>query len=470
MRRSALAAAVAIAWLAAPQLGPVASSAAAAAVPQIRWLAMGDSYSAGEGTTGAGTSDWSGPKTRDHDGTCQRSNHAWAPLAYRAINAGHAVHIARFDFVACTGAVILPLPDSPDVIDQTNNQLTLQLAEAGIQGDRPVAQYDLITFSFGGNDLGFAQIVKDCLGFLADPLSLKPVGCTMTMQDYQRRLAAIRSHLTALIAVVEQKVAPGGHIVVLDYPLGLAKAGDWVIRPNPRGPPTLSLYCNGIAAGDAGPLRGVGTQLNNEIKDAASNFPDVTFEDVAAGFEPHLLCSGGQEWLNSYATLYDPTGTSKFPPKSCPLLWKSSTSCRSSRSFHPNDSGYRYDAGLVTDVIPKLDWSRLYRPPAVTPPVPTPARARPTSAPAPSDACASDQEILAAARQADPSLPDFARVSDRLCDGADVAAWIDQSANGVGVLLHRGPAGLSAVAVSDNPCVNPAVKARSAAIRQFFGC
>ena len=79
-------------------------------------------------------------------------------------------------------------------------------------------------------------------------------------------------------------------------------------------------------------------------------------------------------------------------------------------------------------------------------------------------------EILAVARQSDPSLASFARVSDRLCEGSYVAAWIDQSASGMAVLLHREGSQFAVVAMGSSPCANPAVQARTAAVRQFFGC
>jgi hypothetical protein len=224
--------------------------------------------------------------------------------------------------------------------------------------------------------------------------------------------------------------------------------------------PLVSLVCNGIFANDASGLRQVGGQLNQEIVASVEHFPNAVFVDIAGGFEPHDLCSGGEEWLNPYVTLFDPTGTSKFPPGSCPAPLVPSTICRSSRTFHPNDLGYRYSASAVTSRILGLDWTHLYRPPAPTPAPPA------TSA----NGCATDKQVLTATRDADPSLADFARVSDKFCEGGYVAAWIDQSASGLGVLLRRDAGALTAVVVRENPCADAAVQAGNAAIRQFFGC
>lgn len=465
--KRALAALLALLGLAAsPAMALATSRAAAAAIPQLRWLAMGDSYAAGEGTTGAGNSDWSGPGTRDHDGTCQRSNHAWAPLAYRRLNAGRTVHIAAFNFVACTGAVILG----------DGNQLTDQLREAGIAANQQTARYDLITLSFGGNDLGFAEIVESCLGSLSGslvdlhegPFGIPPFGrppkCLLGDDYYRQQLAIVRDHLSGLFTVLEQKIAPGGHIVVLGYPLGIADPSRWTlarIDPNASSGaavPNLAV-CNGILSIDAGRLRKLGVDLNQAVATATASFSNIHFLNPAGGFEGHLLCSGGEEWINGYATLFDPTGTSKFPPKSCPLP---GNRCRTYRSFHPNDGGYQYEAGQVGDLIPRLDWSHLFQPATGGTPSPTP--------PSTTAGCASDEEILAAARQSDPSIASFARVSDRLCDGNYVAAWIDQSASGTAVLLRREGSHLAVVAMGADPCANPAVQAQTAAVRQFFGC
>lgn len=91
----------------------------------------------------------------------------------------------------------------------------------------------------------------------------------------------------------------------------------------------------------------------------------------------------------------------------------------------------------------------------------TPARPR---------ACPPNADILAAARRADPSVADFATVSDSYCQADQVAAWIDQSAEGLAVLEQRQGTTLRVEAIGDNVCNDPAVTRAAPPIRQFFNC
>ena len=111
---------------------------------KLRLAALGDSYSSGEeaGNYYAGTN---GP-----DG-CHRSLHAWAlQLGERVAN--HEVTMpSREYFLACSGAVSSALEDS-------------------FKGQQPqvdalqhlLPKPTLVTLTMGGNDLGFAEVVKDC--------------------------------------------------------------------------------------------------------------------------------------------------------------------------------------------------------------------------------------------------------------------------------------------------------------------
>ena len=302
-----------------------AAQARAEAVPQIRWLAMGDSYSAGEGAKGVGNSSWSGPGTRDENQSCHRSNNAWAPLAYVQLQNDARVNITSLDFVACSGATI----------GASSNDLQMQVREAAAHN--PDGRYNLITFTFGGNDLGFANIAHDCLGILALSGPRRP-GCTKFDSDYAPQLATIRDLLPGLITTVKNELlAPGGHIIILGYPLIIADPKRWpdfLIGTSP--------WCSGFVKNDAAPLRALGRMLNETIQYATAGDPSVRFVPVADDFESHLLCSGypgnPDEWMNGYPLPL---------PESVP------------RSFHPNNVGYAHEAKLVADIIPTLDWSHL---------------------------------------------------------------------------------------------------------------
>lgn len=366
-----LAASVVVAPATRPATGEIAP------VTGIKWLAMGDSYAAGEGSSGAGNSDWSGPKTQDDaDGACQRSNRAWAPLAYRQINAGPNgnVRIAKFRLVACTGAVADTGADGnvPTNADGKPNNADAELTEAARLDS--TALYDLISLSFGGNDLGFADIIRSCLGSLTFDTIRAPV-CDLS--DADARLSHARDNMKAVLdRMIRQHLTPGGHVLVFGYPLVLADPALWYLNTLNRitpNKPQLPYVCNGVNSVDGYRLRDLGTKLNRVIADLVDEVntnhdhtqPDepsaqpVHFVSVAEGFEPHDLCSGGDEWLNGYAALYDLTRSSRYPPASCHVNIPFRAYCRVFRSFHPNDLGQAYMSHLAANTIRSLDWSYL---------------------------------------------------------------------------------------------------------------
>lgn len=408
----------------------------AAPVAGISWLAMGDSYAAGEGISGAGNSDWSGPKTEDGpDGACQRSNRAWAPQAYRQTSTQHegSLRIARFQFVACSGAVAQNGADGtiPTDADGKQNNADAELAEAARFGFTP--PYDLISLSFGGNDLGFADIIRGCLGSLTFSTIRAPV-CDLS--DAAARLEHVRANLKTLLdRLVGQYLTPGGHVLVLGYPLVLADPGHWILESlnilNPLNldKRQLPYICNGINSVDGYRLRDLGTKLNRAIADVVdeintnhnqgqlegSNAQPVHFVDVAEGFEPHNLCSGGEEWLNGYATLYDFTRSSRYPPGSCSANIPASSYCRVVRSFHPNDLGQSYMSRLAANAIRSLDWS----------------------------SCASDAQVASAARkvmeEGGVTVPPDAQfmVTKKTCEADYVATLIETNISDNAYLLFR---------------------------------
>jgi len=112
---------------------------ATAATPQITWLAAGDSYASGAGL----------PHTSKLCARAVSPSEAWSTVA-AGILRSEGLSVARPNLVACTGAVsgeffVSHGPKNP--------------AEYHRGGKR----YDLVTFSFGGDDVGFSKIIEACL-------------------------------------------------------------------------------------------------------------------------------------------------------------------------------------------------------------------------------------------------------------------------------------------------------------------
>lgn len=199
-------------------------------------VALGDSFSSGEGTSPADGSGFF--RGSDHDGgkvngtdspdrnACHRSLNAWPygidpPAISGSLTARQlvATQDPRLDFqlLACSGATTdNVLPHQPGLDDQKYGELN-QL-DRGFLDDNTT----LVTLTIGGNDIGFADVITACVigGPLDSCASATTIyqGQTMTWED------AVNARLQALpgkVATVLQQIhirAPYAHVLLLGYP------------------------------------------------------------------------------------------------------------------------------------------------------------------------------------------------------------------------------------------------------------
>jgi len=140
-----------------------------------RYVALGDSFSSGEGAVGDSASHASGlfdPKT-DTNGkptdpgynSCHRSGNAYP----YAVAAAQGVTVADFTFRACSGAIMADLvANLPHYPSQWNEGPQLDAIGPAPQpktGYLPPASLSttLVTLSVGGNDAGFSDILANCI-------------------------------------------------------------------------------------------------------------------------------------------------------------------------------------------------------------------------------------------------------------------------------------------------------------------
>jgi hypothetical protein len=121
----------------------LADTSIARAPQTFSWHSSGDSYSSGEGVRG-------------NLGWCAHSEDSYGPSAARQIShLGYTV--TPNVFTACTGHLV------EDFLNRNPSEkgtLVEWAAEQGLTGSTA----DVLTFSFGGNDIGFSDLVQDCLG------------------------------------------------------------------------------------------------------------------------------------------------------------------------------------------------------------------------------------------------------------------------------------------------------------------
>lgn len=313
--------------------------AAQPAPQQLRWLALGDSYSSGEGVYRAGAGD-------DH---CARSRFAWARLAERWVEAatdpkvravfkrfgkflGPGVGDSAPDldvdmtFLACSGAETTEQPGDAEDLDA-------QLAQT-------TGGYDVITFSFGGNDAQFGPIIEGCL----------KLGCDESEQQMTARIRdVVAPNLDDAYRKIRAKLAPGGRVIVLGYP----RLFDM---------PLLRASCFGlIPRRDLTMLRRVADALNGTIERLA-RANGLDYVDVATPFEGRNACGRGidmpgidqQQWLAHELLPLE------FTPACLTMKWVNGISVgvesggRIMHSFHPNVCGHVVESLLVAQRV--LGW------------------------------------------------------------------------------------------------------------------
>jgi lysophospholipase L1-like esterase len=230
-----------------------AGAGTAGAASSVRYVALGDSYSSGDGA---------GSYT---DGSCRESSNAY-PVLWAAAHAP-----ATFTNETCSGAT-------------TSSVISTQLG--GLS-----AATTLVSITVGGNDVGFASVLETCV--LESTSS-----CVSAVNSAEAEAqATLPAALNTVLADIRAD-APNAKVVVLGYPrfYDLSKSSS----------------CIGLSTTDRTALNGGAALLDSEVSAAASRGGD-TFVDVVPHFAGHQICDSGS-YLNSVNILdlessYHPNAT-----------------------------------------------------------------------------------------------------------------------------------------------------------------
>jgi lysophospholipase L1-like esterase len=217
----------------------------------IEYVALGDSYSSGEGTFG-------------YDGAnegrrCHRGDGAWPRQL-----AVSTPEIESITHRACTGArtqhLLNPWPAKR------------QPAQLPTSPDPAV---DLVTLTIGGNDLGFGDIIRDCRfgprpGCADDPQS----------RGFLRKLGTLRTVLSAVVYPALRRAYPNARIVHVGYPRVIPSPGS-----------DLS-SCNWLSRDEQAAAEQIVGQLNGVIQDAsAASAEEIEYLDATLAMQNHELCT-----------------------------------------------------------------------------------------------------------------------------------------------------------------------------------
>lgn len=220
-------------------LGLVAVAAPASAASSTRYVALGDSYSSG---VGAGSYIAA-------SGSCLRSTKAFSQLWADA-------HVpASYVSVACSGA---------RTTDVTANQVpTLSSATT------------LVSVSAGGNDVGFAGVMQDCVVY----------GTSTCVSEIDAAETAARTQLPGKLDTMYGAIrarAAAARVVVLSYPRFYHDV--W--------------YCVGLSSTSRQKINEGADVLDSVMAQAASRW-GFRFADVRPAFSAgHEICDSGS-WLHS---------------------------------------------------------------------------------------------------------------------------------------------------------------------------
>lgn len=330
-------------------------------MPELRYVALGDSYSASEGVPPfLDPPNW----RLSRDGivfdpapsesyACHRAENGWV----RKLSGIPNLTAMDLDFQACTGARIVDLTGNrqehtveyaadttkADIPSKVYNDVQLESLNAGNVG--------AITLTIGGNDLGFGPVIERCLlNWTGDCMGKELPGTDFTLREWANvKLALISLNYVGLYSEIRTR-APGASVTVGTYPRLVSPEG------------YVKFHLAPIGEGEARFLNSRVDLLAEIIKLRAgeSGF-DVA--DVRREFDGHAV-GDSDSWI---------VGANVVP-------WKRQY------SFHPNSSGVDAYTDVFTDVV-SGEFARASMPDGRT-------RAVRTEAPATAEFSADDLLIL----------------------------------------------------------------------------
>lgn len=242
------------------------SPSAAAAVSDPTLVALGDSYSAGNGA-GAYLSD----------GTdCHRSSRAYPSLI--AQNNGLNLRLE-----ACSGAVTNDLPSQYGALS---------------------ADTDYVTITIGGNDVGFAKTIQECMkpSWWGDCSGTVNEGLSIARNQLPTRLANAYAEIKAR--------APQARVTVAGYPRLF----------NGRDCSLITFFSR-----EEMDSINAGVDEVNQIIRTQAQQAGFAYADVRPAFDGHAVCDS-PEWIHNANVVY----------------WE---------SFHPKAEGHQAYAGVVSPLL-----------------------------------------------------------------------------------------------------------------------
>lgn len=340
-----------------------------AAKPRDFYVALGDSYSSGEGASSLDGSDFYratdhggflDPATSDHINNCHRSTEAWPRKAdidgtFRSVGQRQDSFdpTLDFQFLACAGAETQhmlpfrglanpPTDGSGHVGDHPQNGMLTQLDSGFLD-----ANTTLVSLSIGGNDIKFGPIFLTCIVAATTPVpcNAAPIllsGDTVGAEEATKNRVQneVPTSVATILTEIHKK-APNAKIVLMGYPELFQSGSSCVfIDDLQRGWLNEVAYMlatamqNGVAAYQA----------------ANPGAPASTFANPMPAFDGHNLCTSNN-YVNGMITQLTPGDTyaMKVPISGTQVGL-------SMQSFHPNKAGTTAYAGVLNQAVQAIGY------------------------------------------------------------------------------------------------------------------
>lgn len=268
-------------------------------VSVLAYVALGDSYSAGDGAVAhpstATPSDYlpggdSLIPSSSGDAACLQSVHAYPELVDTYISAPNPVPAGTanpaFTFDACTGALIDDITPDAQLAGTQNVPPQISALE-----QEPAASVGLVTLTIGGNDAGFGDVMAYCAKRFSFQQSCEAHSSAEVGQAINggAGVPPLEARLQALYAQIkdvtnsdgQSPLAPGARIMVLGYPkffpTGQASACSTGVGTFEFQPSDMAWIDNVIY------------RVDNAIQTAAAA-AGVTYVDTYNAFDGNELC------------------------------------------------------------------------------------------------------------------------------------------------------------------------------------
>jgi PKD repeat protein len=268
-----------------------------------RYVALGDSYSSGEGALDydVGTRDDDHPET-SYNNVCHRSKNAYSRrlAAFRS-------DVDTPVFAACSGALMddFRVAWAQDGGHKDNKQNLDEKRQLG----KLSPSDDLVTLTIGGNDVYFADVLKDCVKLTA---WCRPRWQTK-VDDKIALLGQPGSPLDDLYGEIFSAVGPHTRVIVLGYAP--------IFTANQAWDCTQGM----VFGGDAAWVRNREYIFNQRIKALAARH-GFEYVDLWDRFAGHEVCGSDANWVNG---------------ATCKPAWDFPAPCDDQEhSFHPNALGH----------------------------------------------------------------------------------------------------------------------------------